>query len=433
MSLLMHAPLSRARQSGVGLVELMVGILIGMIVVIVVYNVLSVAENYRRASVGTSDAQITGLLTQFIAGRDAGNGGAGITMSTGSIAVPEDLALCNKTDPIGGVLVSTLPNNNLQVALRPVPVLITDGGALGTSDTFISYSTGAPHVMWPVDFTAPLAVAGAPITVQSPNGFSAPAPTVAAPYWGVTMANDASGRCQVVKITNALPDPTIPATGKVTLTLDGTASTGMAYTLGGPARLLNLGPQGIASRIQYDVDPVNSVLRTTDLLTTGALVANPITQNIVLMKVQYGVDTDANGIVDCWTPATNTVCGNFTDAAVRNFTTTQLAQILAVRIGVVVRSDEPDLRLLTDPTNPIIQAESRAVIAATRPPLVLFNCAANNATCQSRVIVPTGAGVPAGASLCAPGVLCDYWRYRTFETVIPLRNAIYNATTPPSP
>ena len=56
----------------------MVGILIGMIVILVVFNILSVAEGYRRTTVGASDAQITGLLSQFVAGRDAANGGAGI-------------------------------------------------------------------------------------------------------------------------------------------------------------------------------------------------------------------------------------------------------------------------------------------------------------------------------------------------------------------
>ena len=83
-----HILPSRARQRGVGMVETMVGILIGMIVIVVVYNVLSVAEGYKRATVGASDAQMTGLLTQFVAGRDVGNGGAGLTMSGGWTPAP---------------------------------------------------------------------------------------------------------------------------------------------------------------------------------------------------------------------------------------------------------------------------------------------------------------------------------------------------------
>jgi Tfp pilus assembly protein PilW len=89
----------RARHSGASLVETMVGILIGMIVIAVVYNILSVAEGYKRATVGSSDAQITGLLTQFMASRDISNGGNGIMMSTTQMnttgaPVPSDLSNC---------------------------------------------------------------------------------------------------------------------------------------------------------------------------------------------------------------------------------------------------------------------------------------------------------------------------------------------------
>lgn len=428
---------SRVRQRGVGLVETMVGILIGMIVIVVVYNILSVAEGYKRVTIGASDAQITGLMTQFVAGRDAGNGGAGVMMSAGSNTVPEDLALCTRDET--GALISGLAITALDAAVRPVPVLITNGVS-PLSDSFITLSTGASHVMWPVDFTSPSA-AGAAITVQSPNGFTVPAPTGAAPYWVVTMANDPAGpnvgRCKVLTVTAAsVPD----AQGRVTLT-QGAPATSIAYSVAGPARLLNLGPQGLATRIQYDVDNVNAVLRTTDLLVVppNPFVVNPIAQNIVLMKVQYGIDTtvlpvtlNGDGTVDCWTPAVaGSVCGgDYSAGSVRNFTLAQLNRILAVRIGVVVRSDEPDLKLLTDPTNLQLQDEAKPLLSATRPPVVLFNCSTNNAACQSRVVVTMG-GTPTGSPTCLPNVICDYWRYRTYETVIPLRNAIFAATMPP--
>ena len=236
----------------------------------------------------------------------------------------------------------------------------------------------------------------------------------------------------MVKVTAAVPDPAIPLTGKVTLTQDATTATTISYALGDPPRLLNLGPQGLATRIKYDVDTPNAVLRTTDLLTTNALVLNPIAQNVVLMKAQYGIDTNADGIVDCWTPADASTCGDFSPAAVITFTLPQLNRILAVRIGVVIRSDEPDLRILTDPFNADLQAEASALLASTpRPAVVLFNCSANsNAVCQNRVVVPAAAGVPIGSPNCAPAVICNYWRYRTYESVIPLRNAIYAATIP---
>ncbi len=50
------------RQRGMGIVETMVGILIGMVVVLAVYNVFALAEGYKRTTVGVADAQTTGLV-----------------------------------------------------------------------------------------------------------------------------------------------------------------------------------------------------------------------------------------------------------------------------------------------------------------------------------------------------------------------------------
>ena len=122
--------------------------------------------------------------------------------------------------------------------------------------------------MWPVDFQATTLFppAGLPIIVQSPNGFTAPVPTAAAPYWAIAMKNDGTGTCTMVQVTAATaPDPQ----GRVTLTQSAAHHTAAVYAVGPPARLLNLGPQGQATRVQYDVDDVNKVLRTTDLLTAA--------------------------------------------------------------------------------------------------------------------------------------------------------------------
>ncbi|HQR10173.1 MAG TPA: PilW family protein [Casimicrobiaceae bacterium] len=420
---------AHGRQHGVGLVETMVGIFIGAIVIVVIYNILAVAENYRRTTVGSSDAQVTGLLSQFVASRDLANGGAGITMSTWSNTGPADMVNCTRNE--AGAPASGFAVTSLEAAIRPIPVIITNGGGPGVSDSFISYSAGAAHVMWPVDFTANSLAGAATITVQSPNGFTVPVPTAAAPYWGVVM--DGAGKCKLLRLTNAAPDVTLPLTGRVTLTVDPTTPLLTDYTTAAPARLLNIGPQGLATRVRYDVDGVNGVLRTSDLLVVppAAVTPVPIAQNVVLMKAQYGIDTNGDGIVDCWTPADASTCNDWSEAAVRVGDLAKLNQLLAVRVGVVVRSDEPDLRLLTDPTNPQLISEASGILQATRPQVVLFNCSTNNAACQNRVVVPMGAGVPVGAPTCAPAVICDYWRYRTYETIIPIRNSIYNATTPP--
>jgi type IV pilus assembly protein PilW len=405
-----------ARQRGVGLVETMVGILIGLLVVLVVYNLLAISESHKRTAVGISDAQVTGLLGQFVLGREAANGGNGISLSAADSTGKPVLAGCLKD---GAGTAYTASN-----ILRPIPVLVTDGGADNVPDSFITMQSGAAHVIWPVEIRVPNVgmLAGDPLVVQSPNGFTVPVPAVT-PYWAIAVANDGTNKCDLIRIVAATaPD----ATGLVTLTQDKALATKSDYAAGSEPRLVNLGPAGSAARTRYDLwntttgKPCPDLskdcqLYSTDLLTPGAT-RNPVAQNIVLLKVQYGVDTTpiADEIIDCWTPADNSnTCGDgkdySADKVAKNFTLDELNRILAVRIGIVVRSDEPDLKDTT-------------LTSKLRPQQVLFNCAANDATCQSRIVL--------GAGAASTDVIQDQWRYRTYETVVPLRNVIYNGSIP---
>ncbi len=72
-----------------------------------------------------------------------------------------------------------------------------------------------------------------------------------------------------------------------------------------------------------------------------------------------------------------------------------------MRIAIVVRSDEPDLK---DP----------ALVGQTA---TLFDCSTHDAACQG--------SDRDQRTRCSP----DGWRYRTYETIVPMRNAIYNNGT----
>jgi type IV pilus assembly protein PilW len=415
--------LARRRARGAGLVETMIGVLIGLIVVLVIYNMLAVSESYKRMAVGSSDAQITGMLTQFVIGREVSNSGNGISLSGA------DLFNC---DPAKAN--AAWPYNRLNAATpalwRPIPAMVRDSGNNDISDSFITNYSGSPHVVWPVSFTSD-AAPSAPFIVQSPNGFTAPAPA-ATPYLVVAI-NPATGDCEDTVVTAATaPD----AFGRVTLTHGATTATYQA-TIDPAAKLVNLGPVGISTRQLFEnwdptaVGPCGTAVAarggcqiyTTDLFTAGASRV-PIAQNIVLMKVQYGIDTSTplNGSVDCWTPAianitTEPTCnaagvpGDWTPAAVRTTALLNLQRIVALRVGIVVRSDEPVAREEIDPASS--RYNPTLVFTDKRPPVYLFNCAANNATCVNRITLSNN-------------VIQDGWRYRTFETVIPLRNQIFN-------
>jgi type IV pilus assembly protein PilW len=412
---------NRRAQCGAGLIETMVGILIGLIVVLVIYNMLSAAESYKRMAVGTSDAQITGLLSQFMVGREASNGGNGISLSA------PDLMTC---DAAKASNVWPYTAGGGKTALwRPIPVLVQDSGSADNSDSFITLYSGSPHVVWPVSFTAD-AAAGQPFIVQSPNGFTSPSPAVT-PYLTVAI-NAASGDCEPTTVTGTTA---ADASGNVTLTHTATAVNYQA-TVDPPAKLVNLGPVGIATRTLFENwDPGTGnpcsngaggcQIYSTDLLTAGASRV-PLAQNVVLMKVQYGLDLSnpIDGTVECWTPAKNGIAGpvgctppggtpaDWSADTVRSAVQVDVQRIVAVRVGLVIRSDEPGTRAESDPADP--NFPNSPLKFSNRPDMYLFNCAANDNTCVNRVKVTNN-------------VLQDGWRYRSFEAVIPLRNAIFNA------
>jgi len=385
------------RQRGMGIVETMVGILIGMVVVLAIYNVFALAEGYKRTTVGVADAQTTGLVAQFILAREIGNAGNGISVNAGTLSGSLGSAALAKcaaapasnwpAGPFGGS------------AIRPIPVLIEDGGANKPDRLVVTYGS-SPRISNAVLLNQQIDAGNPNVFLQSPNGFRI----------GDWIVVSSGTKCQLTRVANLVgpdingiveltPDPAYP------LTPDYNAS-------GGSSTVTNLGCDGktlpncgsgspMATRTLFDV--VSAQLRTTDLFDAGA-VAVPIAQNIVLLKAQYGVDCLNNGVIT-WTSATAAgACAwdyrpdDLTVApAALAWDANRLARIRAVRIAIVVRSDEPDLK----------------DVGLVGQKATLFDCSTHDAACQGSIAIDKT-------------VLADGWRHRTYETIIPLRNAIYN-------
>ena len=72
-------------------------------------------------------------------------------------------------------------------------------------------------------------------------------------------------------------------------------------------------------------------------ISSTARLPNPITSNVVLLKAQYGIDSDGNNTIDTWVSARN---APWTAADVLGAPIAQLRQIKAVRIAMVVRSSQ---------------------------------------------------------------------------------------------
>jgi type IV pilus assembly protein PilW len=163
-----------------------------------------------------------------------------------------------------------------------------------------------------------------------------------------------------------------------------------------------MGPADRAQKIRYSV--INGVLYSTPLLDSNGVPAvlpgNPLASNIVNMKVEYGIDSDGDqlGLLDYWVQGiAATPKGDWSPAAILPATVTTINKIKAIRIGIIVQSEQFD-KTLGDYN------------------WVLFDCAdAIKANCHGRLTGTIAAQSPTGN-----------WRFRKYETVIPLRNEIWN-------
>lgn len=387
-----HSPRSHAR--GFGLVEILVGITIGLIALLIVYQVLSLAESYRRTTTAGGDAQSAGMISSFTLAQDLGNGGHTIADAG------DELTTCPST----GAFATTW---------RPVPVLITDGGADDVSDSFALLAGINRRLVTPLDITTDY-VPGGTITVQSPLGFHGSHDNEATHMF--VLVDMVAGNCEVATIANwggatdALRRRTPgfdPATGIVTIT----PSPALVNTYPqGQSWLVNLGASDRVRKVNYDV--VNGVLRSTDLIAAAAT-PNPIVSNVVLMKAQYGIDTDNDTFIDTWVSARN---APWTPASVLAAPLPQLRQIKAIRVALVVRSSQFERLKDAEGRDTVGTEAGSNVDLSGNFQTTLFNCFG--------VVPPACTGeIPA---VTIPGTA--NYRYRVFEQVIPLTNQIWNAS-----
>jgi type IV pilus assembly protein PilW len=232
----------------------------------------------------------------------------------------------------------------------------------------------------PAPFSTGTAATSDPYSVQSPTGFR---PN------DLILAITTAGACAASKAT-AVSAPDVLGVVNVSHTDPG----GTIFLQGD--QLLNLGQTGSGQKVLYDVTPAG-VLRSTALLNDdgtpagGAIPPNPLASNVVMMKLQYGLDTNIppDGVLE-WVSADIAPwrAADLVNAPDANVLVTQLKTLKAVRIGIVVQGEQQD------------KERNFAV------PWSLFGGVYNG------TFLPNAAG---------------NYRYRTYETVIPLRNQLWNA------
>ncbi len=351
----------RADQRGFSLIEIMVGVVIGMIAVLVIYQVFAAAEGIKRNTTSAGDAQQNGLLASFMLGVELANASNGVAMAW------QKLQSCPTTA-------------NAATTLRPIPILITAGAGPTFPDQFVVNYSISNLAIAPAPFKA-ASGSNAPYTVHAPIGFRVGDIVVA-----ISGGSPGAGTCATSRVTAVsapTPGPPDESAGQVTI-----SHTNAPFAFTDDAFLLNMGAASNVQRVLYDVD-ANGVLHSTSLwdsngAAAAAPVPNPLASNIVNMKLLYGIDNDGDGILDTWVAPT----GAWSNASVLAADASMLRKIKAVRLGIIVQGeqwdrDAPDVTAhLFDDAIPFSQAFPRS-----------------------------GGG---------------NYRYRWYETIIPMRNPVWN-------
>jgi type IV pilus assembly protein PilW len=343
-------------QRGIGLIETMIGLVLGMLMVLVILQVYQINEAQKRAVTGGSDAQQNAGYGLFVVSRDLAMAGNAIAASAAAL---DGCAL-----------------------LRPAPVVISAGATDKDPDTITVLYGGSSSLSTPVallnNATIASATSAGSYQVGAPVGFSPNDVIAAVQGANCTLSTINAGGIVVAGATGIATIAHTPIAGNMATTYNAVN-----------AALVNLGPAAAAGkdaavgRVRYSIDTTLNALQSQNLLPlAGAL--NTVVSDVVNLKAQFGLDTDGDGTVDTWQPAT----GAWSAANMAAQPLAILQQIRAVRIAVVTRAQPYE----NDPV--------------TSGPLLMFNGTVSMALTADE----------------------QHYRYKVFETIVPLRNAVWNAS-----
>ena len=394
-------------QRGFTLIEVLVGLGIGLIGIVVMFRMVALWDTHTRSATAGSDTQVSGTLAMFSLERDLKQSGMGFG---------------NADAPYMGCLITAenagVPIVNPNTGIRPMfaPVRIVPGGAgpdqievLYGDSSFYGGNAPAPDPSLPAavlrkDLMFKSATA-ATKTLERRGMFRAGDLAVVA---GNETANPASATCQLIEVTDtANPDNLTIGHGIVNYTsfygpaavaprFNPAGGTGGTFTSG---RIYNLGPnpQWNIWRVRAD-----GTLTRSDVIHQGPPV--DVAERVVNLKAEYGVDTNNDRIPDAWI---SVLPVNF------DWTT-----VLAVRTALLVRSRQYE---------PSVDPNTNLPFAVT--PTARNPCWADCAGVH-RFVMTNVDGTADNFNDTTPDANnWRYYRYRVYERVVPIRN-MYWGTAP---
>jgi len=369
---------------GFTLVELMIAMALGLLTTLVISQVIVLADAKKRTLSMGGDAQVNGALSLYTIQRDIQMSGYGAIFNPLAMGCPIKGEFKNPSAPPG----------TEGIAFNPVlaPVVIEDG-LNGAPDSITILQSRKPSFSAPVIVSDPHPKTSNFFLVKSAFGVAKGDLMIAVP---ANNAWDADNWCTVFSVTD-----------------DGAASPGTDTTLG-PKRvphtsgnsnwnnsalfpaggyqpnsyLLNLGTM---SHNTYSIDAgLNLVVtpRTAEAASTPPAALYP---QIVNLQAMYGKDTTLDGQVDTYDTTTPVGAVDW-------------QKVLSVRIALVARSAQYE--------------KDEVTLAAPEWDVGTGATVAGSHTC--------------GSSKCVT-IKIDHvpdwkhYRYKVYDTIVPLRNVLWNS------
>jgi type IV pilus assembly protein PilW len=413
----------RVSEHGFSMVELLVAMLIGLIGMIIIFQVFEVSESIKRSTTSGGDAQQNGVIALYSMERDFKNAGMGFndTGFVGCNIIGYDNKRATPNFPPAGV------------TMKLAPVFITSGAATTAPDQIAVLYGSQPQAAGSVTLASDMTASTDDLFVQNPFGYK--------PGDLLLLDEPNSGKnCSIMEFnrigtsSNQLKhDNNSYLSGAVTRTprFNAPGGLGVFYAGTGTAnvsRVFNLGnlyalpPGGTAPTYLpvynfYALANGSLTVASQFQVDNGQPAVTSVADNIVHMRALYGLD---DGINDGVTVTYNVgaavkgdgIVDRYVDAATFNaLAPVPWANLIAVRIAVVSRSaspEKPSSGKLSDPCD-----------ATTSEPQWTGTPWAAGLNYKTRLDVSSSVAAP------------DDWkcyRYRVFETTIPLRNWIWKSS-----
>jgi type IV pilus assembly protein PilW len=373
----------KLRSSGFSLLELLVGVAIGLIGIVAIFQVLTTWDSRRRSTTAGSDAQVSGVIGLFQMEKSLKLAGLGFA------TLPPAIFGCPVSAYNAG-----FSTTNFTFPL--VPLSITQG----TGGQPASITVLAGNSSFAADGTLFKSSTSTSKATSGNGGFRLGDLAIVAPQSVVGTL-----KCWLVEITDR-SDPTFVNLGHSSGTggqyvSDYTAATTLpkyndpvndSNTLG-VGNLYNLGPAPALERWTIQQPTAGSMSNARKLIKTNLLtnVTTEVMDGVVNLQARYGTDgsdgTPADGLI--------------ADTEWQTAAPTDWSKLLAVRVALLTRSQQFEKDYVAS-----------AVPSWWVGDFTMFN------------IDGTTGAAPTAALTNSPNDWRGY-RYRVYEKIIPLRNIIW--------